>query len=71
MEIEIEDAITTPGALLFRMSSSGNHVAISRGNGTTIEARGKAYGVGVFSAKGRPWTHAGLIPGVDYGEEWE
>jgi cell wall-associated NlpC family hydrolase len=68
LEISLEDAITTPGALLFHI---GKHVAISRGDGKTIEARGKDYGVGIFSAtKGREFDAAGLIPGVDYGEEW-
>lgn len=65
--ITVAKAIKTYGALLFRISSSGNHVAISRGDGTTIEAKGKAFGVGIFSAEGRGWTHAGLIPGVKYG----
>jgi hypothetical protein len=64
--ISISEAVKTPGALLFRISSSGNHVVISRGDGSTIEAKGSAYGVGVFSSANRPWTHAGLIPGVSY-----
>lgn len=68
--IEIEDGITTEGALLFRINDQGNHVAISRGDGSTIEARGKKYGVGTWPAENRPWTDAGLIPGVKY-EGWE
>jgi len=64
--ISIAEGVKTVGALLFRISSSGNHVAISRGDGTTIEAKGSAYGTGVFSAPNRGWTHAGLIPGVSY-----
>lgn len=59
-------AIRTRGALLFRMSGSPTHVAISRGDGTTIEARGRAYGVNEFSAFGRAWTSGALVPGVDY-----
>jgi LysM repeat protein len=63
------------GALLFRFSGDpftathrpkDAHVAISLGNGRTIEARGKAFGVGKFSVKGRKWTHAGLVPGLTY-----
>jgi len=66
--IPIPLAIKTAGALLFRISPAGNHVAVSKGDGTTIEARGKDYGIGNFSAtKGRSWTAAALIPGVDYG----
>lgn len=67
LEISLEDAVTTPGALLFRI---GHHVAISRGDGKTIEARGKDYGVGVFSATRDGFDAAGLIPGVDY-PDWK
>jgi len=72
--ISVDKALSTPGALLFCFSSSpfGNarpqqaHVAVSQGNGTTIEARGKKFGVGVFSAHGRGWTHAARVPGILY-----
>lgn len=74
--IPVEQAIRTAGALLFSFSDdpfTGHrphhaHVAVSQGNGKTFEARGKDYGVGSFSALKRGWTHAGLIPGLDYGE---
>lgn len=70
--LDIEDAFKTVGALLFRISGpeGGNHVAISGPGNTTIEARGKKWGVGVWSAENRPWTDAGLIPGVHY-DGWE
>lgn len=72
--ISVERAILQPGALLFVFSNDpyGDqrperaHVAMSLGNGITIEARGVAYGVGVFSVEGRGWTHAGLVPGLSY-----
>lgn len=70
--VPVERAIATPGALLFVWrgphagGGAGNHVAISRGDGTTIEARSTRHGVGVFPAAGRGWTHGALIPGVDY-----
>lgn len=64
--ITVTEGIKTYGALLFRIGDSGNHVAFSFGNGKTFEARGRAYGVGSWNAEGRPWTHAALIPGVDY-----
>ncbi|WP_446220011.1 peptidoglycan-binding protein [Micromonospora sp. IBHARD004] len=67
-------AVDTQGALLFKFL--GNpfqgprpatvHVAVSLGNGSTIEARGRRWGVGQFSAQGRGWTHAALIPGLRY-----
>lgn len=65
--ISISQAVKTVGALLFRITPSGNHVVISRGDGSTIEAKGKDYGVGVFGTAGRGWTAGGLIPGVKYG----
>jgi cell wall-associated NlpC family hydrolase len=70
-EISVAQAVSTRGALLFRIGNgprngqSGNHVGISQGNGQTIEARGRAYGVGQWSAtSGRTWTHGGLVPGL-------
>jgi cell wall-associated NlpC family hydrolase len=72
--ISTEKAILTPGALLFIFSSSpfdnkrpnSAHIAVSLGNVMTIEARSAKKGVGVFSVDARGWTHAGLIPGLDY-----
>lgn len=61
--MSVEQALRTPGALLFR-SGNPNHIAISLGDGRTIEARGRRYGVGIFSAEGRGWTRAGTIPGL-------
>jgi len=74
--IPIDEAIRTPGALLFRFSGdpftggrpSSAHVAVSLGNGQTIEARSASHGVGRFSASGRSWTLAGLLPGIDYSK---
>jgi len=66
--IDVEEAINTPGALLFYFQGDHHHVATSQGNGKTIEARGKVYGVGQWSARGRGWTDAALVPGLDYGE---
>ena len=68
--MSVEEALNTPGALLFRFGSDpdaggrpqGAHVAISLGDGRTIEARGSKYGVGIFDATNRSWTHAGVIP---------
>src|SRR5690606_38373838 len=79
LTIPVADAYSVRGALLFIFRDKNgrpvdpgiarparSHVAISLGDGRTIEARGTAYGVGVFTAIGRGWTHAGLIPGVIY-----
>jgi hypothetical protein len=72
--VAVQVGIDMPGALLFRFSSnpfsggrpSSAHVAVSQGNGRTIEARSTHYGVGQWSANNRGWTHAGLVPGLDY-----
>lgn len=58
--MSIDAAIGTRGALLFRMGGEFNHVAISLGNGQTIEAMGTAYGVCYGNAAGRGWTSAGI-----------
>lgn len=55
----LQEALHTPGALLFREG----HVAISLGDGRTIEAKGRDYGVGIFEARGR-FTRAGWLPGL-------
>ncbi|MCK8496861.1 MULTISPECIES: peptidoglycan-binding protein [Myxococcus] len=61
--ISVDEALRTRGALLYRPG----HVAISLGDGRTIEARGSAYGVNIFSAHNRGWTAGALIPGLKYG----
>lgn len=60
--ISVKGALGTRGALLFRIGvGEYNHVAISLGNGSTIEARGTGYGVGVFGgAASLTWTGGAL-----------
>ena len=78
--MSVEEALHTRGALLFRFPGGeptpgqtgrkdGYHVAISLGDGTTIEAMGTKYGVRVADADvaERGWTHAALVAGMDYG----
>ena len=62
-------ARTTPGALVF-VSQNGkpsgvHHVGISRGDGYTVEARGRRWGVGVWPWRSA-WNLAGLVPGLGY-----
>jgi cell wall-associated NlpC family hydrolase len=73
--IPVEEALRTPGALLFKFSSEPTpgdplpgrrHVAISLGDGRTIEAMGTKYGVKVAEAGDR-FQYGGMIPGLDYG----
>lgn len=69
----VQQALQTPGALLFHFASEPQpglggeppvaHVAISLGNGKTIEAKGHAYGVGIFDA-GDGFNYAGMVPGM-------
>lgn len=61
--ISVAQAIKTPGALLFHPG----HVAVSLGNGHTIEACSTKLDVGVFTAYDRGWTSAALVPGMVYG----
>jgi hypothetical protein len=58
--ITVQQAIATPGALLIR--GPNEHIVISLGNGNTIEAMGKAYGVRIGGTKGRTWTTGALLP---------
>jgi hypothetical protein len=61
--ISLDKAIRTRGALLLREG----HVAVSLGDGHTIEALGEEWGVGIFSATGnRTFTDGGLVPGLTY-----
>jgi hypothetical protein len=75
MLIPVEEARNTPGALLFSFDreprpgdgrTPGAHVAISLGDGKTIEARGRAYGVGEFEV-GKRFEFAAVIPGISDG----
>lgn len=66
LAVSVAKAVDTRGALLFMGTQGSEHVAVSLGNGMTIEARGRAYGTGSWNSTGRPWSVAGLIPGIDY-----
>ena len=68
--VPLEEGLRTPGALLFSFSSEPTaaggrpaeaHVAISLGNGETIEARSTRYGVGSWEAGDR-FTYAAVLP---------
>ena len=69
--ITVDQARRIPGALLFGGTGKGTgrdaiwHVAISRGDNTTIEARNTKYGTGSWPIGDR-FQFAALIPGVDH-----
>ncbi|CAM3910716.1 NlpC/P60 family protein [Kibdelosporangium persicum] len=73
--MSVEQALKTPGALLFSFSSdpmsggrpSAAHVAISLGNGKTIEAKGTQYGVGSWEANTKRFQYAGYLPEMGAG----
>jgi len=68
--LTMEEAEKIPGALLFRRDGKSLrivHVAISTGQGNTVEARGKDYGVNVFKMRSS-FTNCALIPGVQYNQ---
>lgn len=58
--ISVQSAINTKGALLFQPG----HVAVSLGNGSTIEAMNPSRGVTKGNANGRGWTAGAKIPGA-------
>lgn len=78
MEVSVDEAIRTPGALLFMGPNRGlegwgstGHIAISRGNGTVFETPAWGawgHGSGIGSAYGRNWTGGALVPGVHAGD---
>jgi peptidoglycan hydrolase-like protein with peptidoglycan-binding domain len=65
-----KEALKIPGAALIRAPADGKigHVAFAIGDGNkTLEARGAAFGVGIFgNAARRAWTIGCLLPNVDY-----
>ena len=73
--ISVEQALHTPGALLFSFSTlptagsgrpSEAHVAISLGDGRTVEAQSPSTGVGSWEA-GNRFQYAAVIPGLATG----
>jgi len=64
-ELTPEEAKKQKGALLFRKEegAAAHHVAISLGDGTTMEAKGTKEGVGQFPERDT-WNTAGVLPGM-------
>jgi hypothetical protein len=62
-------AAATVGAMLLRyppQAGTMGHIAISDGQGGTVEARGRRYGVVAYTASGRDWDTGVLVPWIDY-----
>jgi len=66
--ISIQDAAGTPGAMVLRAPTAqlGGHIVVSDGQGGTIEAKGKAWGVVQDTLNNRRWDFGILVPGVTY-----
>lgn len=62
-KVSLKKAINTRGAILWKEG----HIAVSLGNGKTIEAMGEEYGVVVGDAKGR-FTGGGILPELKLGK---
>jgi cell wall-associated NlpC family hydrolase len=76
MLVPVKEGINTPGALLFRFDreprpgdgrTPGAHVAISQGNGKTIEAYTSSEPVSELNANERGFTFAAVVPGISDG----
>jgi hypothetical protein len=64
--IGVAEGIATFGAGLWIPENGAEHVAISLGDGRTVEAHDTAEGIGIYPAAGR-FNAAAKFPGFDYG----
>ena len=66
--VDLDLAGTVRGAVLVRKPRPGKigHVAISRGDNTTIEAMDTLHGVAVGKVAGRKWDFCIKVPGLTY-----
>ena len=65
-EIAVGLAAATPGAFLLRRPGGAiGHVAISAGDGKTVEAHSTKRGVIAGAAAGRRWDTGVLVPGIE------
>ncbi|QEC78700.1 peptidoglycan-binding domain-containing protein [Mucilaginibacter ginsenosidivorax] len=66
--IPVQKAAGIPGAMVLRAPSAalGGHIVVSDGNGGTIEAKGKNWGVVQDTLDNRRWDYGILVPGIDY-----
>lgn len=69
--VSLGQARATAGAVLVRKPVPGGigHVALSRGDGSTVEAHSEKRGVTSDKVDGRRWDLAMLVPLIDYPDE--
>ena len=66
-KITVAEAARTPGAAILRFPSAANgHIALSDGNGGTIEAVSRSQGVRHKLVANRRWDIGVLVPGITY-----
>ena len=70
MVITVFQAARTPGAVVLRypQNAANGHLALSDGNGGTIEAMGRSFGVCRGFLDGRRWDTGVLVPWIDYSQ---
>lgn len=67
--VPVSEAAGTPGAFLLRYPPAPGemgHIAVSDGQGGTVEAAGSSTGVVSGKVSGRRWDTGVLVPGIDY-----
>ncbi len=72
IRVSVDKAAATVGGILLRYPPSPGamgHIALCDGNGGTIEAKGKQFGVVADSVHGRRWDTGVLIPGISYDDD--
>lgn len=63
--MSIAQARATKGALLeVQFTPTHHHIAVSLGDGRTVEAYDTAKGVIIYHVEGRPWSVCGTLPGM-------
>lgn len=67
--ISVQEAAGIPGAVLLRFPprTGIGHIAFSDGEGGTLEAKGRAFGVVTDVIRGRRWDTGVLLKGITYG----
>ncbi len=69
ISVSVDQAAATPGGIVLRFPPGPGemgHIALCDGNGGTIEAKGRRYGVVADTVHGRTWNAGVLIPGINY-----
>lgn len=71
IEISVEEAARTEGAILLRVAngSSMGHIVFSLGDGRTVEAHSTKRGVIFSVVTGRRWSKGILLPGITYQQK--